>query len=204
MRFRRHSKSALPIQLDEHAFTIAELLVTSALGLLVSAMLLAALLFGNRMWKITQTKIHTTDKSRQIIRLVSADVHAAKILRIGSGSFSSFTEAAADAPQEGNSLQIYPSTNPNYFVRYYRDTDNKLKYMTNGSAAPVVIAKAVSNSIVFRMEDFAGSVVTAKQNNCVIGLTLDFSEIEEPQSPVGPGNYYQSFRIATKIAQRTL
>ena len=76
--------------------------------------------------------------------------------------------------------------------------------MTNGSVAPVVVAKRVVNPVVFKMEDSSGNLLTGKQNNCVIGLTLDFSEIEGVGVPVGPGKYYQSFRITTKIAQRTL
>jgi hypothetical protein len=204
MRLVRQNANTQP-KLSAQAFTIAELLVVSALALLVGAMLLSAFFFGNRMWQITQTKITSTDKARQIIRLLTADVHSAKIVRVGSGTVNSFTEAALDTPQEGNSLQIYPTVNTNYFVRYYRDqSDQKLKYITNGSVTPVVLAKSVVNNVVFRMEDFSGNVLTAKQNNCVIGLTLDFSQIEGSDVPVGPTCYYKSFRIATKVAQRTL
>jgi Tfp pilus assembly protein PilW len=198
-RFDSHQK--LPMQ----GFTMAELLVVSALALLVGGMLLAAFFFGNRMWQITQTKIHTTDKTRQVIRLLTSDVHAAKTLRVGNGTLNSFSEAAVDSPQTGNALQVYPTFDTNYFVRYYRDAaDKKLKCITNGAGTPVVIAKSVTNPVVFQMEDFAGNVLTGKQNNCVIGLTLDFSEIEEPGVPVGPGAYYRSFRIATKIGKRAL
>lgn len=187
------------------AFTLTELLVVSALALLVGAMLLSALFFANRMWQITQTKIQSADKTRQVIRLVTADVHLARIVRVGSGDFGSFTETAMDVPQEGNAIQIHSSTDTNLFVRYYRDgTDKKLKYLTNGASAPVVIAGSVINDVVFRLEDFSGNTLTSKQNNCVVGLTLDFSEIEGPDMPVGPGKYYQSFRIDTKIALRAL
>ena len=187
------------------AFSLTELLVVSALALLVGAMLLSAMFFANRMWQITQSKIHSADKTRQVIRLLSTHVHSARILRVGSGSSSSFTEAPLDAPQEGNSIQIYSTTDTNAYIRYYRDgSDKKLKFVTNGSGTPIVIAKQVVNDVVFRIEDFNGNVLTGKQNNCVLGLTLDFAEIEGPGVPVGPGNYYQSFRIATKIAQRTL
>ena len=187
------------------AFTLAELLVVSALALLVGAMLLSAMFFANRMWQITQSKIHSADKTRQVIRLLSTHVHSARILRVGSGTSTSFTEAPMDSPQQGNSIQIYSTADTNAFMRYYRDgTDKKLKFVTNGSATPTVVAKEVVNDVVFRIEDFNGNVLTHKQNNCVLGLTLDFAEIEGPDVPVGPGNYYQSFRIATKIAQRTL
>ena len=187
------------------AFTLTELLVVSALAVIVGAMLLSALFFANKMWQITQAKIQSADKSRQVIRLVSSSVHSARILRVGTGNFSSFSEAPLDTPQQGNALQIHSTFDTNSYIRYFLDSGDKtLKYMTNGSTAPVAVAKEVINGVVFRMEDFQGNVLTSKQNNCVIGLTLDFSEIEGPGIKVGPGQYYQSFRVTTKMAQRTL
>ena len=118
---------------------------------------------------------------------------------------SVLNEASIDSPQQGNALQIHSTTDTNSFIRYYRDAaDNNLKFMSNGSVAPVVVAKQIINPVIFKMEDSSGNVLTGKQNNCVIGLTLDFSELEGIGAPVGPGKYYQSFRITTKIAQRTL
>ncbi|HTD87371.1 MAG TPA: type II secretion system protein [Candidatus Binatia bacterium] len=187
------------------AFTLVEVLVTTALAVIVGTMLLSALFFANRMWQITQAKIQSADKTRQVIRLVSTHVHSARILRVGSGNFTSFSEAPLDTPQQGNALQIHCTSDTNAFVRYFLDSgDKKLKYMTNGSSTPVAVAKEVVNGVVFRMEDFQGNVLTGKQNNCVINLTLDFSEIEGPGVKVGPGQYYQSFRVTTKMAQRTL
>jgi len=187
------------------AFTLTELLVTVALSAIVGTMLLSALFFANRMWQITQAKIHSADKTRQVIRLVSGHVHSARILRVGTGTFSSFAEAPLDAPQQGNALQIYSTFDTNSYIRYFVDSgDKKLKFMTNGSVMPVSVAKEVINGVVFRMEDFQGNVLTSKQNNCVIGLTLDFAEIEGIGAKVGPGQYYQSFRVTTKMAQRTL
>src|SRR5436853_6909861 len=98
------------------AFTLAELLVVSALALIVGTMLLSAMFFANRMWQITQSKIESADKTRQVIRLVSTHVHSGRILRVGSGAFNSFTEAAMDSPQEGNALQIHSTGDTNSFI----------------------------------------------------------------------------------------
>ncbi len=184
-------------------FSLVELLVVSALSLLVGGMLLSALFFANRMWQITQAKIHSADKTRQIIRLVSTHVHSARILRVGTGGSSSFAEAPLDTPQLGNALQIHSTSDTNAFIRYYLDGDKKLKYVSNG-ATPIPVAKEIINDVVFRMEDFQGNVLTSRQNNCVIGLTLDFAEIEGLGVRIGPGQHYQSFRVTTKMAQRTL
>ena len=189
---------------DAAAFSLTELLVVSALAVLVGGMLLAALFFANRMWQITQAKIHSADKTRQVIRLVSTHVHSARILRVGTGDFSTFTEAPLDALQQGNAIQIHVTGDTNSFIRYYRDSDKTLKYVASGSSEPVIIAREVLNEVPFRVEDFEGNVLTSKQNNCVIGLTLDLATIEGMDVPIGPGKYYQSFRIATKMAQRTL
>src|SRR5688572_16616927 len=151
MMILRAQRTAPRISAKAKAFTLTELLVVSALALLVGAMLLAAMFFANRMWQITQTKIHSADKTRQLIRLLTTHVHSGRILRVGTGDFGSFTEASLDTPQEGNSIQIHSTTDTNIFVRYYRDAGDKhLKYITNGAVAPVVIAKSVANNVVFR------------------------------------------------------
>jgi hypothetical protein len=203
MRIIRAQRYAPPAG-DARGFSLTELLVVSALALLVGAMLLAALYFANRMWQITQAKIHSADQTRQVIRLLGSHVHSARILRVGNGSFGSFTEAPLDTPQQGNALQIHSTSDTNVFIRYYRDTDKQLKYVTNGATAPIIIAKEVINTVPFRMEDFQGNLLTAKQNNSVISLTLDFAEIQRLGIKIGTNKYYQSFRIATKMAQRTL
>jgi hypothetical protein len=68
----------------------------------------------------------------------------------------------------------------------------------------VVIANAVSNQIVFRAEDFTGRLLSNNFNNRVISMELNFYQIQYPVTAVGPGNYYDFYRLRTRITRRTL
>jgi type II secretory pathway pseudopilin PulG len=186
------------------AFTITELMVTLSLCVLISAAVAASQLFGARMTELTQTKIHTSDRAVQLMRLLGSDIRNSRKLRIGAGSASSFVPIASNTPQYGNALQVYPTEDTNSFVRYFhRTSDNTLQRMDDdGSLATV--AFGVTNTIVFRLEDFAGVVLNDRQRNAVVGLDLGFHRLENPDVPVGPQHYYKSYRFRTRIAQPML
>jgi len=187
----------------QKAFTLTEVAMTMAISLLISAGIVASQLYGMRMTEIAQAKVSTRDKAGQILRLLTADVHAAKALKIGQGSFDSFTEVDAHAPQLGNAMQIHPSPDTNSFIRYYWDeTDTQLKRVTNGASTAVVVANAVSHGEVFTAEDHAGNVLSNSQNAFVVGVNLQFYKLENPDLPIGPSNYYRSYQLRTKIAPR--
>lgn len=190
--------------LGMRAFTIPELLLTMAVSVLISVAIVASQLYGIRMTELTQTRIHSSDKARQLMRLLTADIQSAHLIRVGAGSYSSFTEAAAETPHQGNAMQIYPSSDPNVFVRYFRATDDlKLKRMkSDGSLAEIAIG--ISNAVVFTVEDIAGNVLTDHPHNAVIGIDLQFLQLENPDLPVGPQHHYQSYRFRTRLAQPKL
>src|SRR5688572_19335694 len=187
-----------------HAFTIPELTVTLAVCVIVSAAVAGGQLFGARMTELTQTKVHTSDRARQLIRLLGSDIRNSQKVRIGTGSVSLFAPAPNNSPQQGNALQIYPTDNTNVFVRYfYSPSDNTLQRMDeDGSLAP--LALGVTNSLVFTLEDFAGAVLNDRQRNAVVGLDLRFNRLKNPDAPVGGPYYYKSYRFRTRIAQPML
>ena len=186
------------------AFSLPELLVTMAVSLLISIAVVGSQLFGIRLTEVTQTKIHSSDKARQLIRLFNSDIQTARLIQIGNGSISSFAEAPAQTPQQGNALQIYPTDATNVFVRYFRLAgDLTLKRMMNdGSVAE--LAGGVSNTVVFTLEDFRGNVLTDRQHNAVVGIDLRFLRLENPDLPVGPQHHYKSYNFKTRIAQPML
>jgi len=186
------------------AFSLPELLVTMAVSLLISIAVVGSQLFGIRLTEVTQTKIHSSDKARQLMRLFNSDIQTARLIQIGNGSPTSFAEAPAQAPQQGNALQIYPTDATNVFVRYFRMAgDLTLKRMMNdGSVAD--LAGGVSNAVVFSLEDFRGNVLTDRQHNAVVGIDLRFLRLENPDLPVGPRHHYKSYNFKTRIAQPML
>lgn len=186
------------------AFTITELTVTISLCVLISAAVAASQLFGARMTELTQTKIHTSDRAVQLMRLLGSDIRNSRKLWVGAGSASSFVPIASNTPQSGNALQIQPTDDPGVFVRYFRRaSDNTLQRMANDGSL-VQVASAVTNAIVFTLEDSSGAILNDRQRNSLVGIDLRFNRLENPNVPLGPQHYYKSYRFRTRIAQPML
>lgn len=182
------------------AFTLPEVLLTMTICVLITIAVVISQLFGARLTQFTQAKVNTSDNARSLMRLLNSDIQSARLIRVGDGSVSSFTEALIDTPQLGNALEIYPTTSSNVFLRYFRNAaDSKLKRLgTNGVVAD--LAGNITNATVFSVEDFRGNVVTTRQHNAVIGIDLQFNRLTNPNLPLGPAQHYKSYRFQTRIA----
>jgi len=200
------SAAALPAPRRRlRGFTIAELMVTMTIVLLVMGGLLSAHFFGLRLFELTKAKLGASDEARAAISTLIQEIRSAKLLRIGNGSLTAFTEVGVDFLQRGSAIQVYPSINTNTFVRYFWDaSDKKLKRTTNGATYVSVVANSISNQLVFTSEDYSGTILTNNENNRVIGLTLQFYQLQYPAVSIGPGNYYDFYQLSTKITRRTL
>jgi hypothetical protein len=173
--------------------------------MLVMAGVLSSHMFGLRLFELTKAKLGASDEARAAVSKMIDEVRGAKILRIGQGNLGSFTEVPVNTVQSGSAIQIHPTTNLNDFVRYFWDAaDNKLKRTTNGATSVSVVAHAISNQLVFTAEDYRGVILTNNENNRVIGLTLQFYQLQYPSVSIGPGNYYDFYQLRTKITRRTL
>lgn len=186
-------------------YTITELMVTMAIVLLVMGAVLSAHVFGMRLFEITKAKLGASDEARAAVSSMISEIRSAKLIRIGDGSLSNFTEVGVNTLQKGSAVQIYGSTNLNSFVRYFWDAaDRKLKRTTDAATYVSVVANSISNDLVFTAEDYNGVVLTNNENNRVIGLTLQFFQLQYPSVSIGPGSYYDFYQLRTKITRRTL
>ncbi|MDB6037184.1 MAG: hypothetical protein JWM99_1025 [Verrucomicrobiales bacterium] len=186
------------------AFTLPEIMVTSALLLMVVAGMLTGHLFGIRMFQITKAKLGASDDARRAVGELINDIRSGKIIKVGTGTISNFTEVGFGAREAGSAIQIYGNaTNTNAFTRYFLDTDNRLKRTTNGSTAVSVVASFVTNSVIFTSEDESGTVISNNLNNRVIGMMLQFYQIQYPIVKVGPGNFYEYYQLSSKVTRRT-
>ncbi len=187
------------------AFTLTEILVTMAVMLIVMAAVLSCHMFGFRMFEITKAKLGASDEARAAVSAMVSEIRSAKLLRIGDGNLGNFTEVGINSQQQGSAIQIHPTTDTNSFVRYFWDSaDNKLKRTTNGATSIFVVANSISNQMVFTAEDYAGNILTNNENNRVIGVTLQFFQLQYPAVAIGPGNYFDFYQLRTKITRRTL
>jgi len=187
------------------AFTLVEMVTAMALFMLVLAGVVAGHLYGLRMMSITTPKLGSSDEARQAVSRLIGDIRSAKWVRIGNGSLTTFTEVGPTAAQMGSAIQVYPTLNTNHWIRYFWDAgDRQLKVTTNGCSAATVVASAVSNAVVFTSEDFRGNILSNNYNNRLIGLRLEFFQIEYPRVAVGPGGLYDYYQFRTRIARRTI
>jgi prepilin-type N-terminal cleavage/methylation domain-containing protein len=190
---------------DRAGFTLPEVMVAMSILLISIGGMVLAHVVSARMMEITITKASASADARRNISTLMSEVCSANQVVVGSGNLSSFSAAGMDVSQKGPALQIYPSTSTNVFIRYFLDTATKsLQRATNGAAASELVASGVKNTNVFTAEDYAGNVVTNNQNNCVIGLSLQFYQVQNANLPVGPNERYTSYQVQTKIARRSL
>ena len=166
---------------------------------------IASNLIGMKMYEVTRTKVSASDNARYAMGMLVNDVRTAKLIQIGTGGISSFAALTNGALQCGQSIQVYPTTNLNSYIRYYLDcADDTLKRITNGATTAKTVAAFITNDIIFTVEDHHGSILTANQNNRVIGVNLQFYQLQYPVVAVGAGGLYDFYQFNAKITRRAL
>jgi hypothetical protein len=177
-------------------------MVATGILLIVFGGNVASHLFGMRIMEKTNARAGASTDARENIRTLMAEVCSAKNVAVGTGNQSAFTEFGMNVQQKGSALQVYPTANTNVFVRYYLDATAKtLNRMTNGGSG-FVIASGIKNTDLFAAEDVLGNVVSNNQNNCVIGLNLQYQYLQYTNMSVGSNSFYTSYQVRTKIARR--
>ncbi len=163
-------------------------------------------MFGLRLFNVTSAKLSAGDNARKVLNAVRDDVRSGKILYVGMGDSTHFTNIVGNGLRQGNALQIYPTTDTNVFIRYFLDrTTQSLKRTTSGNVGQVkVLAPFLTNQIAFRAEDFQGNVLTNNQNNRVIRVVMDFYQWEFPMAQVGTGAFFDYYHLQTKITRRAI
>lgn len=184
------------------AFTLPEMMVTLSIFSMLVIALVTTQIMGLKMHRISETKLISTAEGREAMNRARDEIRTSKMLAVGIGDAASFTPIPNNAPQIGNALQIYPTTNKNMYVRYFMDGTNSLKRLALGKVQTV--ANYVTNQIVFCAEDFSGTVLTNSQNNRVIRMTLEFYQWEFPGANVGNGGIYDYYRLQTRVTRRAI
>jgi len=188
---------------DCRAFTLAELMVSMAILLIMITSIISGHLYGLRMFEFIKPKLNASDEARKIISTLLDEVRTASTVRVGTGSLTGFIEASINTRQQGNALQIMPTTNLSAFIVYYWDAaDQKLKRTTNGSTTAFIVASSITNRLIFSSEDFSGTILTNNQNNRVVGVDLQFCQLQYPGTTIGPGKLYDYYQVRTRITKR--
>ena len=179
-------------------FTLPEALIATSVFSLLVLGIVAANLFGLRWYQIGQTKLTATTSAREVIGKMSDELRNCDNAIVGNVSNGLFLAHVSGEAQTGNGLMIYATTNTNSYVLYYLNYTNRtfIRYTTD-LATNKIVARSVTNSVIFTAQDYKGIVLTNDQNNRVIRCSLQFYSAT-PQSPVA--DYYQ---LQTAIAPRS-
>jgi hypothetical protein len=193
----------------ERAFTLAEVLTTTGVLVLLMAGIISGYVFGIKMFQITKAKLGATDDARKAFIRLTDEIRSANQVSIGTYNGSQFVGDGTNALQSGYALAVYPDTNHvNNYIWYFFSTNladpanyNRLLRTTNGvNFTPVTTDQLFSNNVpIFTSEDSYGNILTSNQNNRVIGVTLQFHQA----TPVQIGtNSYDFYQLRSRITRR--
>jgi prepilin-type N-terminal cleavage/methylation domain-containing protein len=191
-------------RLTERGFTLNELMVVSAIFLLVVAGVLVASLFGVRMIAFTEPKLVADQRARVWFNQVAEEIGSAWDVEVGTGDVGAFTPVPPGQPKAGNALQVYPGADTNEFIRYFLDSGaQELLRVTHEGGDPEILAQAVTNSVVFTGEDYTGRTLTNNRSSMVIGLLLEYAALEGTGMPLGPGELFKGHQVQGKFTWRS-
>src|SRR5208337_2178044 len=181
------TRSADRSQRGSSGYTLVEAMVSSAVLLLIVSAVLTCHVTGLRFNLAIQSHIQNVQTAREALSCMSEEVQSANSLQVGTGTATLFVPAGATNLQVGNALRIYPTTNTAQFIYYYYDagTSNLDKIPLSGTNI-VTLATAITNSTVFSLRNFAGTVLTNTQNNAALNVSLQTS-IVSPFAGVSAG-----------------
>jgi prepilin-type N-terminal cleavage/methylation domain-containing protein len=180
---------------------LTEVMVTSAIFGIALAGFLTMNLFCARYDMTVKMKLAAANEARNTLGRVAADIRSAGRLRVGNGDADTFTEAGIGERQQGNALEVYPDKlSTNSFIRYFCDPDDDLLKRYSNDGTEVIMARSVTNQLVFTSEDSLGQVLSNNFNNRVIGMTLQFMHEGGGENAF----LYDYYQIRTKVTRRAL
>jgi prepilin-type N-terminal cleavage/methylation domain-containing protein len=186
-------------------FALPETLIVMAILSMLVAATVSSQIFGLKMYRISETKLTTTADARSVLNRIREEIRCGRMLEVGNGDSVSFLKISNNVAHIGNALRIFPTTDTNQFVYYYTDPDNaRLNRMVSGSPDIEVVARSVTNRMVFQAEDYQGVVVTNYVNNRVIRMSLQFYHRNFAAGSSAGGGSHDYFQLQTRVARRAI
>lgn len=192
------------------AFTLVETLIVVGIFSLLIAGMVAAQIYGMRVYTLVATKLVATASARQVMNQLRDQIREANSVYIGncSSGWATYTDVT-NGNQQGNALEIYPTTNSTPYLICYltttAGTTNQLMLYNSDLGTVQQLANYITNKVVFDAEDMYGNILTNYQNNRVIRTTLQFSQWEYPIAHMGGTNFdaYNFYQLRTCATRRS-
>jgi hypothetical protein len=205
-----------PRRRNLRGFTLAEMVITVGVFLFIfTGVWIGIQIFGLRIYSLAATKLVATAGGRQALNQIRDQIREGRTVYVGncsSASGSSF-HYITNAPQQGNALIIYPTTNTIYYTVYYLDTSTTTNQLmqfnvsNNATTYTKTLAKYLTNQIVFDARNWQNTIVTNEQsldNRLLIEVQMQFSQWEYPVAFVGGVglNAYDYYQLRTRVFRR--
>jgi prepilin-type N-terminal cleavage/methylation domain-containing protein len=188
--------------MPNQGFTLPEILIAMTVFTFVLAGILAANLFGLRMFQANEAKLNATGWSRNTFGKITDEIHACTSVTVGKMTTNGIFEGLLPGDvQQGSAIEIQPTTNTASLIYYFVDSlDGTFRRTLSAPIGTntIILADSVANTTIFKAQDFLGQVLTNSQNNQVIHLTLEFYQPEHYL--VGP-DYY---KLETSVTRRAV
>jgi len=182
------------------AFTMVEMMVATSLFSLVVIGLIYVHMFGLRQNQLVNSKLGASDQSRRGFDLLAKDVRSSKSWQIGNGDNLEFAPIPNGDAQEGTALMVHLTTDTNRYVTYWFDTNRReLRRNVSGDAAIKVIARSLTNTMVFRAENYRGETQYDLTHKGVVNVKMEFAEYQYPLTQVGPGFFYDYYKMEFRL-----
>lgn len=182
-------------------FTLPEILIALTVFMLLLGGIIAANLFGLRMFQFNQTKLSATEWSRNTFGKITDEIRACNTVSVGNMTTNGvFVGLLNGEPQEGTAIEIQPDTNATSLIYYFLDSSDETFRRTQllpSGTNTIVLADSVTNTLVFTAQDFSGDVLTNDLNDQVIHLTLEFYQ---PEHFAVEPDYY---KLETSVTRRS-
>ena len=185
--------------------TLTETMTASGLLSLIILGLVFTQMTCMRLDQLTSSKLGASDSSRHSFDMLTTDIRGAKVWRIGNGSDTKFTALSNATQQIGNALQLSFTSDTNSYVRYFFDTNAcRLLRKVSGDPTCKIVAQSLTNvtgqSMTFRAENYLGTPQLDLQYKYVIVATMEFCQFQYPFTKVGPGSFYDYYRLQLKVS----
>ncbi len=142
-----------------------------------------------------------------------------KNVQIGHGTYSTFVSLTNGVAQQGETLQIIPSTNLTMFIYYWFDTNAGVLWragITNGVTTTNIVAQYLTNvtsqwltnSMTFRAMDYTGTTnltvdPTNYNYNYVVNILMQFYQYQYPLTSVGSNYLYDYYQLTYSATRRS-
>lgn len=206
------------------AMTLVEIMTTTALFTLVVAGMVAVNMFGLKQDEFLNSQIGASDESRENFNILLEEIRSGKNVQIGSGWVTNFTPVTNGA-QQGDTIQIVPSTNLGYYIYYYFYTNppSNANWLVRVAVSPTnsttsIVASCIANTtnqwmtnkLNFSALGFNGTAWTLLTNdpttysthNYIVTCLLQFYQYQYPLTYVGTNCLYDYYQINLQAARR--